>query len=418
MKMVERFCRVLRVLPAEFGPKTITTGLIEQIIARMYAAVALVFGALAVGPAFTGQPAMNQLWAWVFGLAIFTGFAGSAVAGILRRRVRTAAGVVAVSYALMVVSWPFAATDISIVQAGTPWLWGVCNVAMAAAVVAFTEWGGGIYILVVSLAWFLLRLTPPGGSAGLERALQDAGYVFILGIAVLIVVLFLRRSAAAVDARHVTATTRYAAATRDLETEKQRVTVDSLLHDTVMTTLLHVSRAETAEEKRLAARMAIKSLNVIADTEEHFDRAHAPMSAAEIETRFRQLQTELGVPVVLRTSGPTQHEIPHAVAETLFSAALQALVNSTQHAGPSVTERSVTVEWTDSCVSVTVADDGQGFDPAAPSDRLGVRVSIIERMEAVGGTVDIDSTPGEGTRVTLTWIHPVAAFVSVAASTS
>jgi hypothetical protein len=39
---------------------------------------------------------------------------------------------------------------------------------------------------------------------------------------------------------------------------------------------------------------------------------------------------------------------------------------------------------------------------AVPADRLGVRGSIIERMEAVGGSAQIWSTPGGGTSVVLT----------------
>ncbi|WP_148061265.1 sensor histidine kinase [Frondihabitans sp. PhB188] len=390
--------------------KAITSTLVEQAIARVYAGIALVFGATAVGPAFSGQRVMDQRWAWVFGLLLFSGLTASAMAGVLVRWVRPASGVVAVAYFLMVVSWPFAVSDITHVQPQPPWLWGLCNVAMAAAVVGFSELLAGAYVFAVSVAWCLIRLTPSGGAVGIERALQDAGYVFILGMAVLLVALMLRRTALEVDQRHIVATTRYATATKEHEFEKQRMTVDALLHDSVLTTLLQVSRADTPAQQRLAARMAITSLNVIADTEESFDQQHAPVTAGEVTTRFQQIRAELGVPVTLRITGPDAHDIPHAVAETLFAAALQALVNSVQHAGPAVTVRSVTVDWTGTCVTVTIRDDGQGFDTAAPSPRLGVRVSIIERMDAIGGTTVIDSAPGQGTRVALTWVHPVAAL--------
>jgi signal transduction histidine kinase len=405
--MFRHIGRVLRDAPDAGASKAITSTLIEQVVARVYAAAALTFGALAVGPAFAGQRSMDQRWAWVFGLLLFSGLAGSAIAGLMRRWVRPAAAIVAVSYVLMVMSWPFAASNISHVDPQPPWIFGLCNVAMAAAVVAFSEWVAGIYVLVVPEAWCLIRLTPSGRQVGIERALQDAGYVYILGMAVLVVAIILRRTAAEVDQRHDTATTRYASATSAHEVEKQRMAVDALLHDSVLTTLLQASRAGSPQEQRLAAKMAINSLNVIADTEDDVGRQHEPISAAEIHDRFAELQTELGVPVTLVTGGPTDHEIPYAVAETLFAAGLQALVNSVQHAGPTVTERSVTVVWTAECVTVTVEDDGAGFDPTVPSARLGVRVSIIERMEAVCGTTVIDSAPGKGTRVVLTWAHAV-----------
>ena len=49
-----------------------------------------------------------------------------------------------------------------------------------------------------------------------------------------------------------------------------------------------------------------------------------------------------------------------------------------------------------------VRDRGRGFDPAAVAeDRLGVRDSIVDRMERHGGTAEVRSTPGEGTEVRL-----------------
>ena len=55
------------------------------------------------------------------------------------------------------------------------------------------------------------------------------------------------------------------------------------------------------------------------------------------------------------------------------------------------------------CV-IDVVDNGSGFDPTAvPLSRLGLRVSIEERMANAGGTARIDSAPGRGTRVTLAW---------------
>ena len=38
-----------------------------------------------------------------------------------------------------------------------------------------------------------------------------------------------------------------------------------------------------------------------------------------------------------------------------------------------------------------------------PEERLGVRVSIIERMLGVGGVATVESQPGDGTVVTITW---------------
>jgi hypothetical protein len=53
---------------------------------------------------------------------------------------------------------------------------------------------------------------------------------------------------------------------------------------------------------------------------------------------------------------------------------------------------------------VEVIDCGRGFDPGrVPAHRYGLREAIRGRMRAVGGQAGVDSSPGQGTRITLTW---------------
>jgi len=50
-----------------------------------------------------------------------------------------------------------------------------------------------------------------------------------------------------------------------------------------------------------------------------------------------------------------------------------------------------------------VDDNGRGFDPqVVPPDRLGLGI-IRERAQAIGADCRIDSQPGQGTRVSVTW---------------
>jgi signal transduction histidine kinase len=53
-------------------------------------------------------------------------------------------------------------------------------------------------------------------------------------------------------------------------------------------------------------------------------------------------------------------------------------------------------------VSVFVRDRGAGFDPGAvPGDRMGIKESIVGRMERSGGRALVHSEVGRGTRVEL-----------------
>ena len=47
----------------------------------------------------------------------------------------------------------------------------------------------------------------------------------------------------------------------------------------------------------------------------------------------------------------------------------------------------------------TVADDGRGFDPASAARGSGLQ-GMADRIEAIGGTLEVDSAPGQGTTVT------------------
>jgi signal transduction histidine kinase len=98
--------------------------------------------------------------------------------------------------------------------------------------------------------------------------------------------------------------------------------------------------------------------------------------------------------------------MPVLAAEAVYSAAVQAMVNSLQHAGR---ERSVS-RWltirgvVPSGIEIEVGDTGVGFAPSeVPRERLGLRISILERIANAGGNADIDSALNEGTVVTIRW---------------
>jgi len=99
--------------------------------------------------------------------------------------------------------------------------------------------------------------------------------------------------------------------------------------------------------------------------------------------------------------------LPAVAAEAVHSAAVQAMVNSLQHAGGAGTERSVEVRGLEgNGIEVLVTDTGRGFDiDRVPQERLGVRVSIVERVANAGGRTAIASAPGVGTEVCIRWPH-------------
>jgi signal transduction histidine kinase len=45
-----------------------------------------------------------------------------------------------------------------------------------------------------------------------------------------------------------------------------------------------------------------------------------------------------------------------------------------------------------------IADSGQGFDPSRPTDGTGLQ-KMRDRLEALGGSLEVESVPGRGTRI-------------------
>jgi len=92
-----------------------------------------------------------------------------------------------------------------------------------------------------------------------------------------------------------------------------------------------------------------------------------------------------------------EREVPLEVEQTLFRVAQEALANVARHSGAKSVE--VDLIYDADRLTLRIADDGRGFDPAKDGgEGFGLR-SMSERLAKLGGRVDVESAPGEGTRV-------------------
>jgi two-component system, NarL family, sensor histidine kinase LiaS len=92
-----------------------------------------------------------------------------------------------------------------------------------------------------------------------------------------------------------------------------------------------------------------------------------------------------------------EREIPLQIEQALFRVAQEALANVARHSGAKSVEIDLVYDAAD--LTLRVADDGRGFDPATDrGDGFGMR-SMSERLAKLGGRVEVESAPGEGTRV-------------------
>ncbi|MBP1302398.1 sensor histidine kinase [Curtobacterium sp. 1310] len=397
--------------PAPFGVDplrgvrpALTQASVERLFAILIAVAAVGYGAV-YAPAVVRQlPWLDPVWGPVAAAVLGASFVAVGVSAFAQRFAQVAQIVCALLFLVVLVTWPLTVRE-PIPDSQYPWPWWFLTVGSTAAAMGFAPWRATVYTALVPAVYVVVRLTPLGGDAGASAVLQGV-YSAILSGAVLVIAVLLRRAAAAVDAAQATAVRRYSLAIREHATEVERVQVDAIVHDSVLTTLLSAARADTPEAKALAARMARNAIDHLGAAAADLPGEAPPVTVHDLRVRITDAVGALAAPVRLRDAPVGGLRIPATIADALASAALQACVNSVQHAGGAGVERWVRVEQRGGAVHVEVGDDGAGFDLAAvPAARLGVRRSIIERVQAVGGTAVVASNPGAGTRVRLEW-HP------------
>jgi two-component system nitrate/nitrite sensor histidine kinase NarX len=110
-------------------------------------------------------------------------------------------------------------------------------------------------------------------------------------------------------------------------------------------------------------------------------------------------RTRSGAIVTLKVEG--DHPLPEDVTMALHRIAQESLNNVAKHAEAS--EINVRLICDPEEVVLHIADDGCGFDPETiPSGHLGVGI-MRERAQKIGATFQVDSKPGDGTIVIVTW---------------
>ncbi len=118
-----------------------------------------------------------------------------------------------------------------------------------------------------------------------------------------------------------------------------------------------------------------------------------------LQKRLDAVEARTGVEVRLRSEGDLVLE--PAAQEALYRIAVEALNNALKHAGAaSVT---VQVRQVGGGVELAVVDDGHGFCPVEVENRGGMGLlTMRQRAERLGGTFEIHSAPGQGTKVLVT----------------
>lgn len=101
-----------------------------------------------------------------------------------------------------------------------------------------------------------------------------------------------------------------------------------------------------------------------------------------------------GSSIPIEVIGNGHHDYPADVESALYFAAVEAMENAQRHGAASLVQ--ITFGPFDGGVEIAVSDDGTGFDVSTTGEGPGL-TGIRDRVEALGGNLDVNSAPGEGT---------------------
>jgi signal transduction histidine kinase/ketosteroid isomerase-like protein len=121
----------------------------------------------------------------------------------------------------------------------------------------------------------------------------------------------------------------------------------------------------------------------------------AALSEGGLSSALRALVRRSAVPIDLRLD-LDDRRFEESVEVAAYYAASEALANSAKHASASSTE--VLVAHRDGRLDLIVRDDGKGGADASRGTGL---IGLVDRVEAIGGTIQIDSSPGVGTTLSV-----------------
>ncbi|MQA07447.1 MAG: sensor histidine kinase [Pseudonocardiaceae bacterium] len=154
----------------------------------------------------------------------------------------------------------------------------------------------------------------------------------------------------------------------------------------------HVDQARTLARQGLAeARRSVQALGP-----ESLERNPLPEAISELADRWSQ---RTGVELAFETTGESKPLLSE-IELSLYRVAQEALTNVSKHANAS--KVGVTLSYMDDVVLLDVRDDGVGIgsNGSEPRDESGYGLDTMkQRLRRVAGTLEVESTPGEGTAI-------------------
>ncbi|MEB0002656.1 hypothetical protein QN357_06890, partial [Cryobacterium sp. RTC2.1] len=266
------------------------------------------------------------IWALVFGLPVALGVLSRRASLRLLRRIALAEGVV---FLAILVFWlSFRATPLP-AGADIPWALTFTGVPVLAVGVATRDRVGWAYLVVVCALSGLVRAATSTDPRPVLVGLEDAVYSMLLVGVFLGLMMAARRNAVRVDAATVATRADIAAAAAGVARSRERVAIDALVHDSVISTLLMAGRGGIP-----AAALAEHAATTLVRLDAVRDRAPGQLvPGPELTRRLEALAAQITPDAVVNSDLDDRSVVTAAAATALLGAVGEALRNSRVAAG-------------------------------------------------------------------------------------
>lgn len=186
----------------------------------------------------------------------------------------------------------------------------------------------------------------------------------------------------------------------------------AIIHDTVLNDLALVMNGPAVLDPRARARL-LSDVDIVTTAASNLG-VYRAAGAGNLDAQFRNDLTALatdfqwrGLSVDVAVDADADLGLSAESASAALGAVRACLENVLNHSG--VTAAELVLGGDNRVVTVMIVDAGAGFDRnLVAADRLGLRASVVHRIESAGGDVRIWSAPDAGTTVLLSLPLPAA----------
>ena len=387
---------------SDSGPERFAVGRVNILLARIFSIGGLAVGLQMLLNAWSQRYILNPWCFWPGFIMVGLGQLGLIYGAFVSGRNRFWQRWYARSIEAVIMTWFLAMpAGASMPEGMYPWAWWGVGLAAVAAFAGLPPLRAILFFVVLDVFWFVARFFEPYGGVGLWLNVQDTLLTFLFAALLGSLIFVTRYEASKVDdasARKIAAASEQAQA--DAAT-REKARLDALVHDKVLTTLVLAAKADSPEEQESARAMAVAAITAL-NTSPNV-RTDSKVTGSNFFAALEKIAQDQDSQILVTRSEVESVMISEDAATALTEATLQAISNSQQHAG-SAARRELHLKGHRNGIKIVVKDNGRGFRMSrVPKNRLGVRLSIIERVESVGGRAFIDSRPGAGTTIILEW---------------